>query len=188
MIRKHDGYLVYNKLGGTLPRVHFQWQRQGDFSLRIFKKWLQNKRGTKTVKRLGYLHNEEIKKEENYTFLQHCAVYVSDGNKRIDSADLQHCNSCLSFHLQPLYLNPISPCWCLPQSTQAKWEISTHIRGSLTRRPKRTLPWKDDIKLIVSFVPLKLSIFSRKISSLSQLFKSLPILPYWNIIGRLLSD
>lgn len=88
-------------------------------------------------------------------FAIHCTAYVAHGNNLLQfklfyTADLQHCNSCSSFHLRLLYLSPISPCWFLHHSTQAKWGIwiSIHILGSQTK----WLLWKDDIQLFISFV------------------------------------
>lgn len=104
------------------------------------------------------------KERRKLHILQHCAVYVADGSKWIYTADLQHCNSCSSFLLQLLYSSPISPCWCLPHSTQAKWGISMHIRGSLTRRPKQRLLWNYDKHLIVSFVPLNCQYLAAKLA------------------------
>lgn len=88
-------------------------------------------------------------------FAIHCTAYVADGNNLLQfklfyTPGLQHCNSCSSFHLRLLYLSPISPCWFLHHSTQAKWGIwiSIHILDSQTK----WLLWKDDIQLFISFV------------------------------------
>lgn len=119
----------------------------------------QKQKKQNTVKRLIYI---DIQKTT--TFLNDCAVCVAAGNKWKNTAVLQHCNSCSSFHRQLLYLSPISPCWCLPHSTQAKWGISMQIRGSLTRRPKETLLWNYDIKFSVSFVPLNCQYLAAKLA------------------------
>lgn len=58
LILKHEGYLVDNKLCSTLPGVHFQRWRQGNFSLRIFKKWLQTNANKVNMKYRNTMNKE----------------------------------------------------------------------------------------------------------------------------------
>lgn len=69
-------------------------------------------------------------------------------------ADLQHCGSCYSFHLQ-LCWSPISPCWSLLHSTLAKSGIWTQILAS----QRSGLRWNEDMQ---PFVTPQLSAFNNK--------------------------
>lgn len=101
-------------------------------------KWTKNKHMSKSV-------SSEFK--ANYIFcktLYYMYMYLTEC-ELFSTPHLQHWDSLSSFHLQLLCLSPISLCWLLYHSTQAKWEIciSTHLPGSQKTWLPETLLWND---------------------------------------------